>query len=48
MQSRPEYYLKQVVLKGKISEPTLSRLTYHGPGIITAKDIEWRKSLKAY
>lgn len=32
--------LKQVVLKGKINEPTLSRLTYHGPGIITAKDIE--------
>jgi len=32
--------LKQVVLKGEINEPTLSRLTYHGPGIITAKDIE--------
>ena len=32
--------LKQIVLKGNITEPTLSRLTYHGPGIITAKDIE--------
>ena len=32
--------LKQVVLKGEINEPTLSRLTYHGPGIITAKDVE--------
>lgn len=32
--------LKQISLKGNIDEPTLSRLTYHGPGIITAKDIE--------
>jgi DNA-directed RNA polymerase subunit alpha len=32
--------LKQVVLKGSIKEATLSRLAYHGPGIITAKDIE--------
>ena len=32
--------LKQIVLKGNITEPTLSRLTYHGPGIVTAKDIE--------
>lgn len=32
--------LKQIVLKGNINEPTLSRLTYRGPGIITAKDIE--------
>jgi len=31
--------LKQIVLKGQINEPTLSRLAYHGPGIITAKDI---------
>ena len=32
--------LKQIVLKGYIEESTLSRLSYHGPGIITAKDIE--------
>ena len=32
--------LKQIVLKGHIKEPTLLRLAYHGPGIITAKDIE--------
>jgi DNA-directed RNA polymerase subunit alpha len=32
--------LKQIVLKGNINESTLSRLAYHGPGIITAKDIE--------
>jgi DNA-directed RNA polymerase subunit alpha len=33
-------HLKQIVLKGSLKEPTLSRLAYHGPGIITAKDIE--------
>jgi DNA-directed RNA polymerase subunit alpha len=32
--------LKQIVLKGCLKESTLSRLTYYGPGIITAKDIE--------
>jgi len=32
--------LKQIVLKGFLKESTLSRLAYHGPGIITAKDIE--------
>jgi|TARA_B100000475_G_scaffold200421_1_gene184768 DNA-directed RNA polymerase subunit alpha len=32
--------LKQIVLKGSIKESTLSRLVYHGPGLITAKDIE--------
>jgi DNA-directed RNA polymerase subunit alpha len=32
--------LKQIVLKGNFKESTLSRLTYNGPGIITAKDIE--------
>jgi DNA-directed RNA polymerase subunit alpha len=32
--------LKQIVLKGSINEPTLARLSYHGPGIITAKDID--------
>jgi DNA-directed RNA polymerase subunit alpha len=32
--------LKQIVLKGKIDEPVLARLTYHGPGIITANDIK--------
>ena len=32
--------LKQIVLKGGLPESTLSRLVYHGPGIITAKDIE--------
>merc|ERR1712146_331588 len=33
-------HLKQIVLKGSLKESTLSRLVYHGPGIITAKDIE--------
>jgi DNA-directed RNA polymerase subunit alpha len=33
-------HLKQIVFKGSLKEPTLSRLAYHGPGIITAKDIE--------
>ena len=32
--------LRQIVLKGNIVESSLSRLAYHGPGIITAKDIE--------
>jgi DNA-directed RNA polymerase subunit alpha len=32
--------LKQIVLKGCIKESSLSRLAYHGPGIITAKDME--------
>jgi len=31
--------LKQIVLKGSLVDSTLSRLAYHGPGIITAKDI---------
>jgi DNA-directed RNA polymerase subunit alpha len=32
--------LKQIVLKGSLKETTLVRLAYHGPGIITAKDLE--------
>jgi DNA-directed RNA polymerase subunit alpha len=32
--------LKQIVLKGCIKESALSRLAYHGPGIITAKDMK--------
>jgi len=32
--------LKQIVLKGSIKEATLARLSYRGPGIITAKDID--------
>lgn len=32
--------LKQIVLKGDLKDSTLSRLAYHGPGIITAKDID--------
>lgn len=32
--------LKQIVLRGQITEPTLCRLVYQGPGIITAKNIE--------
>jgi DNA-directed RNA polymerase subunit alpha len=32
--------LKQIVLKGNLPESTLARLTYNGPGIITAKEIE--------
>jgi DNA-directed RNA polymerase subunit alpha len=38
--------LKQIVLKGNISESTLSRLSFHGPGIITAKDIELPEEIK--
>lgn len=37
--------LKQIVLKGCLKEPTLSRLAYHGPGIITAKDIEFPEEI---
>jgi DNA-directed RNA polymerase subunit alpha len=32
--------IKQIVLKGHISEPLTMRLKFQGPGIITAKDIE--------
>lgn len=32
--------LKQIVLKGNITEPALARLRIKGPGIITANDIE--------
>jgi DNA-directed RNA polymerase subunit alpha len=32
--------LKQIILKGSLSEPTFCHLSYKGPGIITAKDIE--------
>lgn len=32
--------LKQVVLKGYLKDSTLARLAYHGPGIITAKNID--------
>ena len=32
--------LKQIILKGSLSEPTFCYLSYKGPGIITAKDIE--------
>lgn len=32
--------LKQIVLKGYVKEPILTRLEYRGPGIITAKDIQ--------
>ena len=31
--------LKQVVFKGQLNGSTLARLAYHGPGIITAKEI---------
>jgi len=37
--------LKQIVLKGYLKESTLARLSYHGPGIITAKDIELPKDI---
>jgi DNA-directed RNA polymerase subunit alpha len=33
--------LKQVVLKGFVKESTLARLSFCGPGIITAQDIEF-------
>lgn len=33
--------IKQIVLKGSITEPVLARLNFHGPGIITAQDIEF-------
>lgn len=32
--------LKQIVLKGNIKDPILTRLVYQGPGIITAKHLE--------
>jgi len=32
--------LKQIILKGNIKDSVLARLVYHGPGIITAKNIE--------
>lgn len=32
--------LKQIVLKGYVKDPILTRLEYCGPGIITAKDIQ--------
>merc|ERR1712078_177549 len=32
--------LKQIILKGDITEPTLARLRVKGPGIITASNIE--------
>jgi len=32
--------LKQIILKGNITEPTLARLRIKGPGIITASNIE--------
>jgi len=32
--------LKQIFLKGSLAESSLSRLVYHGPGIITSKDIQ--------
>lgn len=32
--------LKQIVLKGYVKDPILTRLEYRGPGIITAKDIQ--------
>lgn len=38
--------LKQIVLTGSIKkEPIFARLAYHGPGIITAKDIELPEEL---
>lgn len=38
--------LKQIVLKGFIKESFISRLSYHGPGIITAKNIELPEEVK--
>jgi DNA-directed RNA polymerase subunit alpha len=37
--------LKQLVLKGHITEPIVARLNYQGPGIVTAKDIELPKEI---
>jgi len=37
--------LKQIVLKGNIQESLIARLNFHGPGIITAKDIHLDKGL---
>lgn len=36
---------KQIVLKGYVKEPLLTRLKYNGPGIITAKDIQLPEEL---
>lgn len=38
--------LKQIVLKGNVSEPVLARLKYCGPGIITAKAISLPKGIE--
>jgi len=38
--------LKQVVLKGYITEPVITRLVFHGPGIVTAQDIKLPDNIK--
>ena len=37
--------LKQIILKGNIQEPVIARLNFHGPGIITAKNIQLDQDL---
>jgi len=38
--------VKQIVLKGTIREPSVAKLSYKGPGIITALDIELPDGVK--
>lgn len=38
--------LKQIIFKGKISEPVITRLRVQGPGIITAQDIDLPKNIE--
>jgi len=38
--------LKQIKLKGDLTEPTLARLIVNGPGIVTAKDLELTSNIK--
>jgi DNA-directed RNA polymerase subunit alpha len=37
--------LKQIILKGNITEPTLARLNVKGPGIVTANDLELSENI---
>lgn len=39
--------LKQIILKGKINEPTISRLSFQGQGIVSVSDIEFAEGIIA-
>jgi len=38
--------LKQIVLKGNVTEPVITRLVFYGPGIITAQDLNLPDHIK--